>query len=69
MGRKKKSVEYSGENIFFTIDKVKFKLIRFHPSTMAVDVKVIDDETKKGMVKIGFAELPRDIKQKIKPQK
>ncbi len=69
MGKKKKSVEYSGENIFFAIETTKFKLIRFHPSTMIVDAKVIDDTSQKGMVKIGFTELPRDIKQKLKPQK
>ncbi|MEA2111249.1 MAG: hypothetical protein U9P71_04280 [Campylobacterota bacterium] len=69
MAKKKKSIEYSSENILFIIDKIKYKLIRFHPSSMAVDVKIIEDDAQKGMVKIGFAQLPREIKQLVKPQK
>jgi hypothetical protein len=69
MAKKKKSVEYSNQNIIFTIDTTKYKLIRFHPSMMTVDVKVVDDATQKGMQQIGFANLPREIKQLLKPQK
>ncbi len=68
-GKKKKSVEYSSEHIFFTVETRRYKLIRFHPSNMSVDVKIIDDSSQKGIITIGFAELPRDIKQKLKPQK
>ncbi len=69
MGKKKKSVEYSNENIIFTIETTKFKLIRFYPGSMVVDAKVLDDASQKGMVKVGFVDLPRNIKQKLKPQK
>ncbi len=69
MAKKKKSIEYSDEQILFAMDSRQYKLIRFHPSNMSVDVKVINDATQKGMLTIGFAELPRDIKQKLKPKK
>ncbi len=69
MARKKKSVEYAADNIIFSIETTKYKLIRFHPNSMSVDVKVLDDATQKGLQSIGFAKLPREIKQKLKPQK
>ena len=69
MAKKKKSIEYSHEQVLFNIDTQEYKLIRFHPDTMSVDVKVINDATKKGVLNIGFTELPRAIKQKLKPQK
>ncbi len=69
MAKKKKSVEYSDEHIIFTIDTHQYKLIRFHPGTMSIDVKIINDVTQKGIRNIGFSELPRDIKQQLKPKK
>jgi hypothetical protein len=69
MAKKKKSIEFSSENILFEIATFKYKLIRFHPSSMTVDVKVVGDAEKKGIEQIAFAHLPRDIKQKLKPQK
>ena len=66
MAKKKKAVEYSDKNITFTIENAHYKLIRFHPSTMGVDAKNISDESVKGVVKIAFAHLPKEIKKLIK---
>jgi len=66
MAKKKKSVEYSDQHVHFSIDGIKYKLIRFHPATMGVDAKNISDESVKGVVKISFAHLPKEIKQLVK---
>ena len=66
MAKKKKSVEYSDQNIKFSIENIEYKLIRFHPSSMGVDAKNISDESVKGVVKISFAHLPKEIKQLVK---
>ena len=69
MAKKKKSVEYSDQHIHFMIEETKYKLIRFHPASMGVDAKNISDESVKGVVKISFAHLPREIKQLVKGKK
>ncbi len=68
MAKKKKSVELSGKNITFTIEKQSYKAIRFYPSQMTLDVMVFtEDKQKIGMQNIPFAHIPKEVKKLIKP--
>jgi len=67
MAKKRKSVELSDQNITFNILKVSYKVIRFYPSSLELDVMVHDDGVKLGMQKIAFAHVPKEIKKIIKP--
>ncbi|MEA3523240.1 MAG: hypothetical protein U9R50_09695 [Campylobacterota bacterium] len=66
MAKKKKSVELSDKNITCKVNELDYKLIRFYPSAMSVDVKEIGEDSKKGMQNIPFAHLPKEIKKQIK---
>jgi len=68
MAKKKKSVELSDKNINFEMDKQSIKIIRFHPTSMEVDVIVNNNgKLKMGMQTLPFAHLPKNIKKLIKP--
>ncbi len=68
MAIKKKSVELSEKNITFKIDKVSYKVIRFYPSAMSLDVMVHDENgVKIGVQNIPFAHITKDVKKLIKP--
>lgn len=68
MAKKKKSIELSTKNITFILEKRSYKVIRFYPSKMTLDVMVIDPNGKKlGMQELPFAHLPKEIKKLIKP--
>jgi len=67
MAKTKKSVELSDKNITFNILKVSYKVIRYYPTSMELDVMVYEDDVKIGMQKIAFAHLPKEIKKIIKP--
>ena len=67
MAKDKKSVELSEKKIAFEIKKVSYKVIRFYPSQMVVDVMVVDDGVKLGMQTLPFAHMPKEIKKIIKP--
>ena len=68
MAKKKKSVELSSKNINFDIEKISYKVIRFYPSAMTIDVIVLDENNQKiGMQNIPFAHIPKEIKKIIKP--
>ncbi len=66
MAKKKKSVELSDKNITCKVNEITYKVIRFYPSAMSVDVKEIGENTKKGMQNIPFAHLPKEIKKLVK---
>jgi len=67
MAKKKKTVELSNKNITYQIDKQNYKVIRFMPSTMCVDVLVTNDGVlKEGLQNIPFAHLPKSIKKIVK---
>ncbi len=66
MAKKKKSVELSEKNITCKVNETEYKLIRFYPSAMNVDVKEIGENAKKGQQNIPFAHLPKEIKKLIK---
>ncbi len=67
MAKDKKSVELSEKKISFEIKKVSYKVLRFYPSQMVVDVMVVDDGAKLGMQTLPFAHMPKEIKKIIKP--
>ena len=67
MAKDKKSIELSEKKITFEIKKVSYRVIRFYPSQMVVDVIVVDDGVKLGMQTLPFAHMPKDIKKIIKP--
>ena len=67
MAKKKRSVEFSDRDIRCKIDDIEYKIIRFYPSRMTVDVKSIDKSAEKGQRNIPFAHLPKATKQLIKP--
>lgn len=69
MGKnKKKSVELSDKKIKFMIEKTSYKVIRYYPTAMSLDVMVTaEDGEKLGMQNIPFAHIPKDIKKLVKP--
>jgi len=68
MAKKKKSVELSSKKITFKIQELNYKVIRFYPTAMSLDVMVEDEDgTKKGMQNIPYAHAPKDVKKLIKP--
>jgi len=66
--KKKKSIELSDKKIKFSVDRLSYKLIRYYPTAMSLDVMAFDESGEKlGMKNIPFAHLPKDIKKLIKP--
>lgn len=66
--KKKKSIELSDKKIKFTIEKISYKVIRYYPTAMSLDVMVTDENGEKlGMQNIPFAHVPKDIKKLVKP--
>ncbi|MBD3824718.1 MAG: hypothetical protein IE916_09460 [Epsilonproteobacteria bacterium] len=65
--KREKSVELSAQNITFDINQTSYKLIRFYPSRMNLDAMVYENGVKEGVKSIGFAMLPKHIKQIVKP--
>jgi len=65
---KKKSVELSDKKISFTRERVSYKVIRYYPTAMSLDVMVTEEDgTKLGMQNIPFAHIPKEIKKLVKP--
>lgn len=66
MAKKKKSVELSDRKISFEMQKTLYRVIRFFPSRMTIDVMVFENGEKLGMRNIPFAHIPKEIKKMIK---
>jgi hypothetical protein len=66
MAKKKKSVELSDKKISFDMEKKSYKVIRFFPTQMSLDVMVFKDGIKQGMKNISFAHIPKEAKKLIK---
>ena len=62
----KKTVELKDKKITFIIEKMSYKVIRFYPTRMTLDVMAFEDGVKVGMQNIPFAHLPKDAKKIIK---
>ena len=68
MAKKKKSVELTDKKISFTRENIYYKVIRFYPTAMSIDVMVTDENgVKTGMQNIPYAHAPKDVKKLIKP--
>lgn len=65
--KKAKSIELSSKNISFEREDTLYKVIRFYPSKMSVDVIVFENGVKQGVREMPFAHLTREIKKIIKP--
>jgi hypothetical protein len=66
MGKKKKTLDFSNENIRFKIKEQKFKVLSLNLNSM--DIEVIEyEETRKKVTKMPFAQLPKDIKKLLRP--
>jgi len=66
LSKKKKSVELSDKKISFEIENILYKVIRFFPTQMSLDVMVFEDGVKVGMRNISFAHLPKEAKKLVK---
>lgn len=62
----KKTIELSDKKITFDIEKTSYKVIRFYPTKMTLDVMVFENNEKQGMQNIPFAHIPKNIKKLIK---
>lgn len=68
MAKKKKSIELAASNISFILEKESYKVIRYYPSAMTLDVIAYDENgVKIGPKKMPFAYIPKEIKKIIKP--
>ena len=68
MAKKKKSIDFSDQEIFFELEQERYKVMRFHPSSMTVDATRYVNGKKSGQINLPFAHLPKSIKQIIKPK-
>lgn len=62
----KKTIELSEKKIYFEIEKISYRVIRFYPTKMTLDVMVYESNEKKGVQNIPFAHLPKSAKKLIK---
>ncbi len=67
MAKKKKSIELTQQKLSFVDKGITYKLIRFKPENMTVDVIRYEGERKLDNYNIPFAHLPRELKRKVKP--
>ncbi|MBU1659798.1 hypothetical protein KKG72_12230 [bacterium] len=67
MAKKKKSIELSEKNITFNIKNISYRVIRYYPTAMTIDVMVHEDKVKIGLQNLAFAHLPKEVKKLIKP--
>lgn len=68
MAKKKKSIDFSSQNIIFMFENKKEKLIRYSPEHQATELKCLE-EGSKGTHEVAFSHLPKDIKELIRPLK
>jgi hypothetical protein len=61
--KKQKSVDLSLQNLSFKEKQTEYKLIRYYPSKMSLDVMIFEGKEKKMMQDFPFAHLPREIKK------
>jgi hypothetical protein len=54
-------------DIKFEMLNISYKALRFYPSKMTLDVKIIQGSEEGNIINIPFAHLPKKIKKVIKP--
>lgn len=67
MIKKKFNEDLRSKNIEFEMLNQKYKAIRFYQSKMTLDVTLLDDVQKQGIINIPFAHLPKATKKLLKP--
>lgn len=67
MAKRKKSVELSEQNLTCKVNEIEYKIIRYYPSAMSVDVKAMGENAAKGLQNIPFAHLSKEMKKRVKP--
>ena len=67
MIKKKINEDLRSKNIEFEMQNESYKVIRFYHSKMTLDVILLNDKDKKGIINIPFAHLPKATKKLIKP--
>lgn len=68
MAKKKKSIDFTTQEIIFTLDNRREKLMRFNPNLQEAELKSLEVGAK-GTHNVAFAHLPKEIKHLIKPLK
>jgi len=67
MAKKKKAVELTQQKLSFTERGITYRLIRFKPENMTVDVIRYEGDKRLDSYNIPFAHLPRELKRVVKP--
>ena len=67
MIKKKFNEDLRSKNIEFEMLNQKYKAIRFYQAKMTLDVMLIDDVQKQGIINVPFAHLPKATKKLLKP--
>jgi len=67
MIKKKINEDLRGRDIKFEMLNQRYKAIRFYQAKMTLDVMLIDDVEKQGIINIPFAHLPKATKKLLKP--
>jgi hypothetical protein len=66
MAKKKKTVDFSNQNIIFISKEETIKVLSLNLNSMDVEVLIVYNE-KKRVQKMPFAHLPKEIKKIIRP--
>lgn len=67
MAKKKKAVDLRHKKLEFTEKDITYKLMRFKPENMSLDVIRYENGEKLDECNIPFAHLPKALKKIIKP--
>jgi len=67
MAKKKKAIDLTQKKLEFTENEISYRLIRFKPENMTLDVIRYENGEKLGEFNIPFAHLPKALKRIIKP--
>ncbi|QOP42713.1 hypothetical protein FJR45_01590 [Sulfurimonas sediminis] len=66
MAKKKRTYDFSKENIQYIQDNIQYRVLRFNQEYMTVDV-VKFEKNEKTNIEMPFAHLPKAVKKIIKP--
>ena len=69
MIKKKINEDLRGRDIEFEMLGERYKALRFYQAKMTLDVILVDDKEKRGILNVPFAHLPKATKKLIKPTK
>lgn len=67
MIKRKVNEDLKEKNIEFEMNNLKYKALRFYQSKMTLDVILLDDKNKEGIINVPFAHIPKATKKIIKP--